>query len=168
MNYVTIYKADMINGLGVRVSLFVSGCSHRCPGCFNAKAWPEEYGKPYTQEVEDAIMEYLKAPYVRGITFLGGEPMEPGHQEYVWHLIDRIRSEQPTKDIWLYSGYTLEQLRSQTTPFVKNILSNVDVLVDGRFVQALKDPDLAFKGSSNQRVIDMRKTGDGEPVLLEL
>ena len=168
MNYVTIYKADMINGRGVRVSLFVSGCSHRCPGCFNAKAWNEDYGKPYTQEVEDAIMNYLKAPYVRGITFLGGEPMEPSHQEYIDRLVRRIRSEQPTKDIWLYSGYTLEQLRSMDTPFVKNILANVDVLVDGRFVQALKDPDLAFKGSSNQRVIDMRKTGDGEPVLLDL
>lgn len=168
MNYVTIYKADMINGLGVRVSIFVSGCSHRCPGCFNAKAWNEDYGKPYTQEVEDAIMSYLKAPYVRGITFLGGEPMEPSHQEYIDRLIRRIRSEQPDKDIWLYSGYTLEQLRSMDTPFVKNILANVDVLVDGRFVQALKDPDLAFKGSSNQRVIDMRKTGDGEPVLLDL
>lgn len=168
MNYVTIYKADMINGLGVRVSLFVSGCSHRCPGCFNAKAWNEDYGKPYTQEVEDAIMNYLKAPYVRGITFLGGEPMEPSHQEYIDRLVRRIRSEQPDKDIWLYSGYTLEQLRSMDTPFVKNILANVDVLVDGRFVQALKDPDLAFKGSSNQRIIDMRKTGDGEPVLLSL
>lgn len=113
-------------------------------------------------------MEYLKAPYVRGITFLGGEPMEPGHQEYIWHLIDRIRNEQPDKDIWLYSGYTLEQLRSMTTPYVKNILANVDVLVDGRFVQALKDPDLAFKGSSNQRIIDMRQTGDGKPVLLDI
>ena len=113
-------------------------------------------------------MNYLKASYVRGITFLGGEPMEPSHQEYIDRLVRRIRSEQPMKDIWLYSGYTLEQLRSMDTPFVKNILANVDVLVDGRFVQALKDPDLAFKGSSNQRIIDMRKTGDGEPVLLSL
>ena len=166
MNYVTIYKADMVNGFGVRVSLFVSGCSHRCNGCFNAKAWNEDYGKPYTQEVEDAIMEYLKAPYVRGITFLGGEPMEPGHQEYIDRLVRRIRSEQPSKDIWLYSGYTLEQLRAMQTPYVKNILANVDVLVDGRFVQSLRDPDLPFRGSSNQRIIDMKQTGDGEPVLL--
>lgn len=168
MNYVTIYKADMINGRGVRVSLFVSGCSHKCPGCFNSKAWNEDYGKPYTKEVEDAIMEYLKAPYVRGLTFLGGEPMDPSHQEHIWSLIRRIRSEQPDKDIWLYSGYTLEQLRSMDTPYVKQILANVDVLVDGRFVQALRDPDLPFRGSSNQRIIDMRKTGDGEPVLLDL
>lgn len=168
MNYVTIYKADMINGRGVRVSLFVSGCSHKCPGCFNSKAWNEDYGKPYTKEVEDAIMEYLKAPYVRGLTFLGGEPMDPPHQEHIWSLIRRIRSEQPDKDIWLYSGYTLEQLRSMDTPYVKQILANVDVLVDGRFVQALRDPDLPFRGSSNQRIIDMRKTGDGEPVLLSL
>lgn len=111
-------------------------------------------------------MEYLKAPYVRGLTFLGGEPMDPSHQEYIWSLVHRIRSEQPTKDIWLYSGYTLEQLRAMQTPYVKNILANVDVLVDGRFVQALRDPDLPFRGSSNQRITDMKQTGDGEPVLL--
>lgn len=168
MQYVTIYKADMVNGLGVRVSLFVSGCSHHCPGCFNPKAWNEEYGKPYTQETEDAIMRYLSVPYIAGLTLLGGEPMEPSHQEYIWKLIYRVRKELPNKNIWLYSGWTLEQLRSMQTPYVENILSNVDVLVDGRFVQTLKDPDLAFKGSSNQRIIDMRKTGAGEPVLLEL
>ena len=168
MNYARIYKADMINGKGVRVTLFVSGCSHHCPGCFNQKAWNEDYGKQYTQEVEDQIIEYLKVPYIDGLTFLGGEPMEPSHQEYVWKLIERVRKELPDKNIWLYSGSTLEQLRSMDTPYAKNILANVDVLVDGRFVQALKDPDLAFKGSSNQRIIDMRKTGDGEPVLLDL
>lgn len=166
MNYCTIYKADLINGLGVRVTLFVSGCSHHCPGCFNQKAWNEDYGKPYTQEVEDAIVEYLKAPYVDGLTFLGGEPMEPSHQEYIWKLIERVRRELPDKNIWLYSGSTLEQLRAMSTPYVKNILANVDVLVDGLFVQSLRDPDLPFRGSSNQRVIDMKKTGDGEPVLL--
>lgn len=166
MNYCTIYKADLINGLGVRVTLFVSGCSHHCPGCFNQKAWNEDYGKPYTQEVEDAIVEYLKAPYVDGLTFLGGEPMEPSHQEYIWKLIERVRRELPDKTIWLYSGSTLEQLRAMSTPYVKNILANVDVLVDGLFVQSLRDPDLPFRGSSNQRIIDMKKTGDGEPVLL--
>ena len=166
MNYCTIYKADLINGLGVRVTLFVSGCSHHCPGCFNQKAWNEDYGKPYTQAVEDAIIEYLKAPYVNGLTFLGGEPMEPSHQEYIWKLIERVRRELPDKNIWLYSGSTLEQLRAMQTPYVKNILANVDVLVDGRFVQSLRDPDLPFRGSSNQRIIDMKQTGDGEPVLL--
>ena len=113
-------------------------------------------------------MRYLSVPYVSGLTLLGGEPMEPMHQEFVWKLICRIRKELPDKDIWLYSGWTLEQLRNMQTPYVKKILANVDVLVDGRFVQALKDPDLAFKGSSNQRIIDMRKTGDGEPVLLDI
>ena len=166
MNYCTIYKADLINGLGVRVTLFVSGCSHHCPGCFNQKAWNEDYGKPYTQAVEDAIIEYLKAPYVNGLTFLGGEPMEPSHQEYIWKLIERVRRELPDKNIWLYSGSTLEQLRAMQTLYVKNILANIDVLVDGLFVQSLRDPDLPFRGSSNQRVIDMKKTGDGEPVLL--
>lgn len=166
MNYCTVYKADMINGKGVRVTLFVSGCSHHCPGCFNQKAWNEEYGKPYTQETEDAILEYMKAPYIDGITFLGGEPMDPSHQEYIWKLVYRVKAEHPDKNIWLYSGYTLDELRSMNTPFVKNILDNIDVLVDGRFVQALKDPDIPFRGSSNQRIIDMRRTGDGEPVLL--
>ena len=94
--------------------------------------------------------------------------MEPGHQEAVWHLVHRVKTELPDKNIWLYSGYTLDELRSMTTPFVKNILANVDVLVDGRFVQALKDQDLAFRGSSNQRIINMRQTGDGEPVLLDI
>ena len=168
MNYCTIYKGDLINGLGVRVTLFVSGCSHHCPGCFNQRAWNEEYGKPYTQETEDAIINYLRAPHIAGLTFLGGEPMEPGHQEAVWHLVHRVKTELPDKNIWLYSGYTLDELRSMTTPFVKNILANVDVLVDGRFVQALKDQDLAFRGSSNQRIINMRQTGDGEPVLLDI
>jgi anaerobic ribonucleoside-triphosphate reductase activating protein len=168
MNYCTIYKGDLINGRGVRVTLFVSGCSHHCPGCFNQRAWNEDYGKPYTQDTEDTIITYMKAPYIAGLTLLGGEPMDPGHQEMVWNLVHRVRSELPDKNIWLYSGYTLDELRSMDTPFVKNILANVDVLVDGRFVQALKDPDLAFKGSSNQRIIDMRKTGDGEPVLLSL
>jgi len=156
----------MINGKGVRVTLFVSGCSHHCPGCFNQKAWNEDYGKPYTQETEDAVINYMKAPYVDGLTFLGGEPMDPPHQEYVWKLICRVRKELPDKNIWLYSGYTLEELRAMDTPYVKQILSSVDVLVDGRFVQALKDPDLAFKGSSNQRVIDMQATKEGEPVIL--
>ena len=122
MNYCTIYKADLINGLGVRVTLFVSGCSHHCPGCFNQKAWNEDYGKPYTQEVEDAIIEYLKAPYVDGLTFLGGEPMEPSHQEYIWKLVERVRRELPDKNIWLYSGSTLEQLRAMSTPYVKKYI----------------------------------------------
>lgn len=166
MNYVTYYKADMINGLGVRCSLFVSGCSHHCKGCFNQKAWDEQYGKPYTKEVEDAVMKYLAVPYVSGLTFLGGEPMEPSHQEHIWSLVQRVRKELPGKNIWLYSGYTLEELREMKTPYVEQILENVDVLVDGRFVLELKDPDIPFRGSRNQRIIDMRKTGKGDPVLL--
>lgn len=166
MNFCTIYKADMLNGYGVRVTLFVSGCHHKCPGCFNQRAWREDYGKPYTKETQDTIIEYMKKPYIDGLTFLGGEPMEPSHQKDVWELICRTRDELPDKTIWLYSGYTLEELRSMDTPYVKNILANVDVLVDGRFVQELYDPDLPFKGSSNQRIIDMRQTGDGEPILL--
>ena len=111
-------------------------------------------------------MQYLAVPYVSGLTFLGGEPMEPSHQEYIWSLVQRVRNELPGKDIWLYSGWTLEELREMKTPYVDKILENVDVLVDGKFVLELKDPDLPFRGSSNQRIIDMKKTGKGAPVLL--
>jgi len=166
MNYVTVYRADMINGIGVRVTLFVSGCSRKCPGCFNQKAWSEDFGKPYTKDTEDAIIRYMQAPYVDGLTLLGGEPMEPTHQEHVLNLITRVRKELPDKNIWLYSGYTLEELRAMDTPYAKKILSNVDVLVDGPFVQNLRDPDVPFRGSTNQRVIDMRQTKNGDPVLL--
>jgi anaerobic ribonucleoside-triphosphate reductase activating protein len=170
MNYCTIYKADHVNGQGLRVSLFVSGCTHHCPGCFNQKAWSETYGKPYTKETENTVIDYLKNPYIMGLTLLGGEPMEKTHQQCVWELIKRVREELPTRDIWLYSGYTLEQLQGDTvkTEYTDKILSNVDVLVDGEFVQELKDTDLAFRGSSNQRIIDMQKTLETGDVTLRM
>lgn len=160
MNYCAIYKQDIINGLGVRVSLFVSGCTHKCPGCFNQKAWNENYGKEYTQETEDQILEYLNKPYIDGLSLLGGEPMEITHQEAICKLVARVRKELPDKNIWLYSGYTLEELQGDKvrTEFTDQILASVDVLVDGEFIQAQKDVELPFRGSANQRIISMKRT----------
>lgn len=165
MNYCTIYKADIVNGLGVRVSLFVSGCTHKCPGCFNQKAWSESYGKEYTQQTEDDIMQYLDKPYIRGLSLLGGEPMELTHQADMLRLVTRVRKELPDKDIWLYSGYTLEELLNGrvATEAALGILKKVDVLVDGEFIQGLKGPDIPFRGSSNQRLLDMRPFRLGKP-----
>lgn len=166
MNYCAIYKQDIINGLGVRVSLFVSGCTHKCPGCFNQKAWNENYGKEYTQETEDLIMEYLKEPYIDGLSLLGGEPMEVTHQKDICKLVTRVRKELPEKNIWLYSGYTLEELTSDKvkTEFTDTILRSIDVLVDGEFIQAQKDVELPFRGSSNQRLIAMKRTMNSDHV----
>ena len=172
MNYATIKYCDIANGPGVRTSLFVSGCTHHCPGCFNDVAWPFDYGEPFTEAVEDAIIASV-TPFVAGLTLLGGEPMEPENQAGVLHLLRRFRAECPGKTAWCYSGYTFEQLTGQqparcSTPEAREILSLLDVLVDGRFVQALHDITLRFRGSSNQRLLDLPKTlAAGKPVLWE-
>ena len=161
MNYGEIKYVDIANGIGVRVSLFVSGCRNHCPHCFNEMTWAFNYGKKYTKEVEDDILEHLSKSYVEGLTILGGEPFEPENQEGILNLIKRVREELPSKDIWIYTGFTLEELLEGTrasTPLVKDILKNIDVLVDGRFVEALKDITLKFRGSSNQRLIDVKET----------
>lgn len=161
MNYGEIKYVDIANGIGVRVSLFVSGCRNHCPHCFNEMTWAFNYGKKYTKEVEDDILEHLSKSYIEGLTILGGEPFEPENQEGILNLIKRVREEFPSKDIWIYTGFTLEELLEGTrasTPLVKDILKNIDVLVDGRFVEALKDITLKFRGSSNQRLIDVKET----------
>lgn len=161
MNYATIKKYDIANGLGVRVSLFVSGCTHHCKNCFNAVAWDFNYGNPFTKEVEDEIIEALKQPMISGLTLLGGEPMEPVNQEGLYDFIKRVKKEVPNKDIWCYTGYTLETdlLKGRAHLEITNdLLSMMDVLVDGKFIEELKDITLRFKGSSNQRVIDLKKT----------
>lgn len=164
MNYGDIKKCDIANGVGVRVSLFVSGCRHHCKGCFNECAWDFNYGKMYTKETEDEVLEALNKSYINGLTILGGEPMEPENQFYVWSLIKRVREELPNKDIWVYTGYLYDQLIDhmnhfpRTAFFTDKILNNIDVLVDGEFVERLKDISLVFRGSSNQRIIDMKRT----------
>lgn len=162
MYYADIKKVDVANGPGVRVSLFVSGCTHHCKGCFNQEAWDFHYGKPYTQETEDEIMRALSPSYIAGLTLLGGEPFEPQNQAALLPLLRRVRTELPEKNIWAFSGYTLDTdiLTGKLGDWAitREILSYLDVLVDGEFVQAKKDISLRFRGSSNQRLIDLPKT----------
>lgn len=162
MNYGTIKKYDIANGEGVRVSLFVSGCTHHCKNCFNEEAWDFGYGKPFTADTEQEIMDALSADYINGLTLLGGEPFEPENQKVLLPFLRRVRERFPEKDIWCYTGYSLERelladsrARCECTD---EMLSFIDVLVDGRFVEELKDISLPFRGSSNQRIIDLKAT----------
>ena len=151
MNYACIKKVDIANGPGVRVSLFVSGCRNHCPGCFNPETWNFSYGKPFTRETEDEIIEALRPSWIQGLSILGGEPTEEENAAVLIPFLKRVRAALPDKDIWLYSGYTYEALRD------KEILTLADVLVDGPFLLELKDAGLAFRGSRNQRIIDLRE-----------
>ena len=162
MNYATVKTHDVANGPGVRVSLFVSGCGHHCKNCFNEEAWDYQYGEPYTPAVEQRILDALAPDYITGLSLLGGEPMDPRNQETVCALVRRVRETYPDKTIWCYSGYTLdEQLLAGKVgdpQTVRELLSMLDVLVDGRFVEEQKDLTLRFRGSANQRLIDVPKT----------
>ena len=162
MNYGEIKKYDIANGEGVRVSLFVSGCTHHCPGCFNQDTWDFDYGKEYTQETEDEILKALSPGYINGLSLLGGEPFEPQNQEVLVRLLRKVKEQYPEKNIWCYSGYLFDkELLSESRArceYTDEMLSMLDVLVDGRFVEALKDIRLVFRGSSNQRVIDVKKS----------
>ena len=156
MNYATIKWADVSNGPGVRVSLFVSGCTHCCPGCFNPEAWDFQYGQPFTQAEEDKILAALSPAHMKGLSLLGGEPFEPQNQRAVLELVRAVRARFPEKDIWCYSGYLFESLRdSQVGEYSQELLKELDVLVDGPFVLEKKDLSLRFRGSSNQRLIDV-------------
>ncbi|MCI2112317.1 anaerobic ribonucleoside-triphosphate reductase activating protein [Ruminococcus sp.] len=162
MNYGEIKNYDIANGEGVRVSLFVSGCTHHCKNCFNPETWSFEYGKPFTKETEDYIIECLSPDYIDGLSLLGGEPFEPQNQKVLLPFLRRVRSELPDKTIWCYTGYLFDkELLSESRArceFTDEMLSMIDVLVDGEFVQALHDISLAFRGSSNQRIIDVQKS----------
>lgn len=151
MNYAEIKKVDIANGPGVRVSLFVSGCRNHCKGCFNPETWDFDYGRPFTRETEDEIIEALRPSWIQGLSILGGEPTEEENAAVLIPFLKRVRAALPDKDIWLYSGYTYEALRD------KEILTLADVLVDGPFLLELKDVGLAFRGSRNQRIIDLRE-----------
>ena len=162
MNYGEIKNYDIANGEGVRVSLFVSGCTHHCKNCFNPETWSFEYGKPFTKETEDYIIECLSPDYIDGLSLLGGEPFEPQNQEVLLPFLRKIKNELPNKNIWCYTGYLFDrELLSESRArceFTDEMLSLIDVLVDGEFVQALHDISLAFRGSSNQRIIDVQKS----------
>ena len=167
MHYATIKNCDIANGPGVRVSLFVSGCTHRCPGCFNEVAWDFDYGQPFTDETIASIIEMLRPAYIKGLTLLGGEPFEPRNQGAVVNLLRRIKAELPEKSIWAFSGFLFEQdMLSGRIGDLSEYLSYLDVLVDGPFVQAKKNLSLRFRGSENQRIIDMKASlAAGETIL---
>ncbi len=172
MNYATIKNNDIANGPGVRVSLFVSGCTHHCKGCFNEIAWDFNYGEPFTQETIDSILRMLSAPHIKGITLLGGEPFEPQNQPELLNLLQQIKRTLPEKSIWCFSGYLFDRDilpgRLGDPAITREMLSLIDVLVDGPFVEAKKDLMLRFRGSSNQRIIKVKESMEaGEVVLWE-
>lgn len=172
MNYATIKKVDVANGPGIRVSLFVSGCMHHCKGCFNPETWNYCYGSPFTKETEDEILEALKPDYIKGLSLLGGEPLDPANQLSVLSLVLRFKEMYPTKTLWCYTGYTFESDiltgKRGNQDALMLLLQNIDVLVDGEFVIELKNPNLRFRGSSNQRLIDVKASLEtGSTVVLD-
>ena len=173
MYYGEIKERDIANGIGVRVSLFVSGCTNRCKGCFNEQTWDFNFGEEYTAETENRIIELLKPDFVTGLTLLGGEPFEPKNQGELLKLTDRVKKEMPSKTIWCYTGFTYEKLKTDSeycrTEFTDRMLNNIDVLVDGKFVEEKKNIRLKFRGSENQRIIDLNKTrAENKIVLLDI
>lgn len=167
MNYATIKNCDIANGPGVRVSLFVSGCTHRCPGCFNEIAWDFDYGQPFTQETIDSILDMLRPAYIRGLTLLGGEPFEPQNQGAVVELLRQVKRELPEKSIWAFSGYLFDRdILSGRLGDTSEYVSYLDVLVDGPFVEAKKNLNLRFRGSENQRLIDVQASLKAGEILL--
>ena len=161
MNYGEIKKYDIADGPGVRVTLFVSGCRHHCKGCFNAETWDFHYGNPYTEKTEKEILDALNHPYIAGLTLLGGEPFEPENQRELVKLLKKVREMYPKKNIWSYSGYVYDNDLIPSgrayTEVTDELLSYIDVLVDGPFVEDLKDITLQFRGSSNQRILNLRE-----------
>ena len=171
MHYSTIKDCDIANGIGVRITLFVSGCTNHCKNCFQPQTWDFDFGEPFTEETEEKLLEMLKPDYINGLTLLGGEPMEPQNQRALVPFLKKVREAYPNKNIWCFTGFTYEVLKTDGSPprceVTDEMLSLIDVLVDGRYVDELKDLTLQFRGSSNQRLIDMVKTREnGEVTLL--
>jgi anaerobic ribonucleoside-triphosphate reductase activating protein len=162
MNYAKIKNFDVSNGPGVRVSLYVSGCRNHCKNCFNPETWDFCYGEPFTKEIEDKIIEYLKPDFIKGMTVLGGDPFEPENAVALAPFIERVRATYPDKSIWCFTGYDFSndviKFKRVDKDTTMRILSCLDVLVDGRFVEEKKDLNLLFRGSSNQRIILMKPT----------
>lgn len=162
MYYSEIKECDIANGPGVRVSLFVSGCTHHCKGCFNEMTWDFQYGRPFDEEAEERILNLLAPPYIAGLTLLGGEPMEHVNQKGLLPLLQKVKESYPKKTIWCYTGYLYDKdILEDFCPKweeTRTFLSYLDVIVDGEFVEDLKDISLRFRGSSNQRIIDVRKS----------
>lgn len=171
MHYSTIKDCDIANGIGVRITLFVSGCTNHCKNCFQPQTWDFDFGEPFTEETEEKLLQMLKPDYINGLTLLGGEPMEPQNQRALVPFLKKVRKAYPNKNIWCFTGFTYEVLKTDGShprcEVTDEMLSLIDVLVDGRYVDELKDLTLQFRGSSNQRLIDMVKTREnGEVTLL--
>lgn len=172
MHYASIKEFDIANGVGVRTSLFVSGCRHHCKNCFNPEAWDFNYGNVFTEKDEEKILKSLAPSYITGLSLLGGEPLEPKNQEGLLPLLRKVKKKYPEKTIWCYTGFVFDtevKKMMETSLVAKELLNYIDVLVDGRFVDELKNKGLFFRGSSNQRVIDLKETlKTGEIVLVKL
>ena len=167
MNYADIRPIDVANGPGIRVSLFVSGCTHACPGCFNPEAWDFQYGTPFGEEQEQAILDAMEKSYIKGLSLLGGEPFHPNNQKTVLELVKKVRAQYPQKDIWCYTGYLFEDIAAgKVGEYGRALLEQLDVLVDGLFVLERKNLGLRFRGSDNQRILQVAPSLErGEPVL---
>ena len=172
MKYAKIKKCDVANGPGVRVSLFVSGCNHHCKNCFNPEAWDFCYGNDFTKKEEEEIIEELKPEYITGLSLLGGEPFEKVNQEGLAPLVKKVKETYPNKKIWCYTGFTFDKqilgqmVKEENRQTTKEMLENIDYIVDGKFVEELKDPKLRFRGSSNQRIIDVQESIKQDNVVL--
>ena len=170
MYYGDIKDCDIANGPGVRVTLFVSGCTNHCENCFQPQTWDFCYGQPFTKDTEDKILLMLNRPYIKGLTLLGGEPFEPKNQVDLLPFVKRVRETYRDKTIWAFSGFTYEELNDKNAypncGVTEELLSNIDVLVDGRYVEKLRNISLRFRGSENQRLIDLRKTEIAGEVVL--
>ena len=172
MKYAKIKNCDVANGPGVRVSLFVSGCNHHCKNCFNREAWDFNYGNDFTEKEEKEIIDDLKPEYITGLSLLGGEPFEKTNQEGLVPLIKKVKEIYPDKKIWCYTGFTFDKqilgqmIKDEHRETTKAMLDNIDYIVDGRFVDELKDPKLRFRGSSNQRIIDVKKSLEQNEVVI--
>lgn len=170
MHYGEIKNCDIANGIGIRITLFVSGCLNRCKNCFQPETWDFEYGKPFTTETEDYILRLLEPSYINGLTVLGGEPFEPSNQKALYPFLKKVKSSFPDKSIWIFSGFTYEELYDKNSRSfcseTDKILNLVDVLVDGRYDDSLRDISLKFRGSSNQRIIDVQKTRGENKIVL--
>lgn len=162
MNYADIKKIDVANGEGVRVSVFVSGCNHHCKGCFNQCAWDFNYGKKFTEKEEQQIIDYMNHDYISGLSLLGGEPLEPKNQEGLLPLVKKVKEKFPNKDIWCYTGFDFEkdvvEKMAKNNETTRELLKYIDIIVDGKFEEDKKDLKLQFRGSSNQKIVDVKKS----------
>ena len=170
MNYALIRENDIANGPGVRTSLFVSGCRHHCKGCFNPETWNFNYGQPFTQQEIDAIIKASEPSFIDGLTLLGGEPLEPENQSALIELLKQFKTKLPNKSIWCYTGFSFEndilEKFNTKSENIAELLPLLDVLVDGKFVEELKNSALLFRGSSNQNIIDVKKSLDENRMII--